>query len=125
MPLSLAIHGGAGLIRRESLSPEREAACRAGLRAALPEPRQVGRHNLVPRGPQALGHRVPEAVVHRKRVQQDDVRHHAPPVPMPLMMSPVMVNSTSPSWMKGASPGASARSSSPARDMSARPSGPA
>ncbi len=35
MPLSLAIHGGAGLIRRESLSSEREAACRAGLRAAL------------------------------------------------------------------------------------------
>lgn len=31
----LAIHGGAGVIRREGLGPEREAACRAGLEAAL------------------------------------------------------------------------------------------
>jgi len=35
MPLALALHGGAGLIRRESLSATREAACRASLRAAL------------------------------------------------------------------------------------------
>jgi L-asparaginase / beta-aspartyl-peptidase len=35
MPIALALHGGAGLIRRESLSLEREAACRASLRAAL------------------------------------------------------------------------------------------
>jgi beta-aspartyl-peptidase (threonine type) len=35
MPLALALHGGAGLIRRNSLSPERERACLAGLRAAL------------------------------------------------------------------------------------------
>lgn len=31
MPWALAIHGGAGLIRRASLSPDRERACRAAL----------------------------------------------------------------------------------------------
>lgn len=31
----LVVHGGAGLIRRASLTPSREAACRAGLEAAL------------------------------------------------------------------------------------------
>lgn len=35
MPLALAVHGGAGLIRRDSLSPERERSAQAGLRAAL------------------------------------------------------------------------------------------
>jgi L-asparaginase/beta-aspartyl-peptidase (threonine type) len=35
MPLALVVHGGAGLIRRDSLTPEREDRCRAGLRAAL------------------------------------------------------------------------------------------
>ena len=35
MPLALVVHGGAGLIRRDSLSPEREARCRAGLGAAV------------------------------------------------------------------------------------------
>lgn len=34
-PYSIAIHGGAGLILREHMSPEREAACRKGLREAL------------------------------------------------------------------------------------------
>lgn len=38
MPLALVVHGGAGLIRRDSLSPEREALCRAGLQRAI----QVG-----------------------------------------------------------------------------------
>ena len=32
---SLAIHGGAGVIERAQLSPERDAAYRAGLQAAL------------------------------------------------------------------------------------------
>ena len=32
---SLAIHGGAGVIERANLSPERDAAYRAGLQAAL------------------------------------------------------------------------------------------
>lgn len=31
----LVIHGGAGTIRRENMTPEREAACHAGLRRAL------------------------------------------------------------------------------------------
>lgn len=35
MPIALALHGGAGLIRRASLTSERESACRAGLRGAL------------------------------------------------------------------------------------------
>lgn len=35
MAMALVIHGGAGLIRRNSLSPEREAACREGLSLAL------------------------------------------------------------------------------------------
>ena len=34
-PIALAIHGGAGLIRRQSLSKEREGVCRAALEAAL------------------------------------------------------------------------------------------
>jgi isoaspartyl peptidase/L-asparaginase-like protein (Ntn-hydrolase superfamily) len=35
MGFTIAVHGGAGLIRRHSLTPEREEACRAALRAAL------------------------------------------------------------------------------------------
>ena len=35
MPIALAVHGGAGIIRRHSLSPERERACRDVLRAAV------------------------------------------------------------------------------------------
>jgi len=35
MPFTIAVHGGAGLARRHSLTPEREQACRAGLRDAL------------------------------------------------------------------------------------------
>jgi len=35
MALALAVHGGAGLIRRASLSPEREAACRTALAEAV------------------------------------------------------------------------------------------
>ena len=35
MPYALAIHGGAGLIRRDALTPEREAACSVVLHAAL------------------------------------------------------------------------------------------
>jgi beta-aspartyl-peptidase (threonine type) len=35
MGYTIAVHGGAGLIRRHSLTPEREEACREGLRAAL------------------------------------------------------------------------------------------
>lgn len=35
MPWALAIHGGAGLIRRDSLSPEREAGCRDALARIL------------------------------------------------------------------------------------------
>jgi beta-aspartyl-peptidase (threonine type) len=35
MRWSIALHGGAGLIRRASLTPEREARCRAGLLSAL------------------------------------------------------------------------------------------
>ncbi|MDK2122640.1 isoaspartyl peptidase/L-asparaginase family protein [Parachitinimonas caeni] len=34
-PIAMAIHGGAGTIRRTDLTPEREAAIRAGLNAAL------------------------------------------------------------------------------------------
>lgn len=32
---ALAVHGGAGLIRRDAVSPEREVSCRAGLREAV------------------------------------------------------------------------------------------
>jgi len=35
MPFTIAVHGGAGLVHRHSLTPEREEACRAGLRDAL------------------------------------------------------------------------------------------
>ena len=35
MPIAIAIHGGAGTIRRADLNPERELAYRAGLEAAL------------------------------------------------------------------------------------------
>ena len=35
MALALAVHGGAGLIRRASLSAEREAACRTALAEAV------------------------------------------------------------------------------------------
>ena len=35
MGWAIAVHGGAGLIRRHSLTPEREAACRAGLARAV------------------------------------------------------------------------------------------
>lgn len=35
MPIALALHGGAGLIRRASLTAGRESACRAGLHGAL------------------------------------------------------------------------------------------
>lgn len=35
MPIAIAVHGGAGLIARASLSPEREAACRACLGRAI------------------------------------------------------------------------------------------
>ncbi len=35
MGWALAVHGGAGLIRRESLTPQREAACRQGLSASI------------------------------------------------------------------------------------------
>ncbi len=35
MTYTIAVHGGAGLSRRHSLAPEREEACRAGLREAL------------------------------------------------------------------------------------------
>jgi isoaspartyl peptidase/L-asparaginase-like protein (Ntn-hydrolase superfamily) len=35
MGFTIAVHGGAGLIRRHSLTPEREEGCREGLRAAL------------------------------------------------------------------------------------------
>jgi beta-aspartyl-peptidase (threonine type) len=34
-PIALVIHGGAGTIRREEMTPERESEYRAGLRAAL------------------------------------------------------------------------------------------
>lgn len=38
---ALAIHGGAGLSARDGLTPEREAACREGLRRALAEGSRV------------------------------------------------------------------------------------
>jgi beta-aspartyl-peptidase (threonine type) len=38
---AIAVHGGAGLIRRDSLSPEREARCREGLLAAVEAGRRV------------------------------------------------------------------------------------
>lgn len=41
MPWALALHGGAGLIRRASLTPAREAACREGLARALATGRGV------------------------------------------------------------------------------------
>lgn len=41
MPYAVVIHGGAGLIRRASLSPEREAACRAALSQILAEARDA------------------------------------------------------------------------------------
>src|SRR5580700_1975035 len=34
-PVAIAIHGGAGVMERAKMSPEREAAYRAGLEAAL------------------------------------------------------------------------------------------
>ncbi|MBP0576055.1 isoaspartyl peptidase/L-asparaginase, partial [Mycobacterium tuberculosis] len=37
----LALHGGAGTIRRDSMTPEREAAYHAGLRAALDAGRAI------------------------------------------------------------------------------------
>lgn len=41
MQYVLVVHGGAGLLRRASLTPEREAACRAGLEAALAQGERV------------------------------------------------------------------------------------
>ena len=41
MNWSLAIHGGAGLIERQSLSVEREAACTTGLHDALAAGQQI------------------------------------------------------------------------------------
>jgi L-asparaginase / beta-aspartyl-peptidase len=41
MGFALAVHGGAGLIRAESLSPTREASCRAALERALRAGEQI------------------------------------------------------------------------------------
>lgn len=62
VPFSIAIHGGAGLLQRHSLSPEREAACLSGLARAL----RAG-HALLDAGGSAL-----DAVVESVRVLEDD-----------------------------------------------------
>ena len=62
MPIALAIHGGAGLIRRASLSAEREAASRASLLRIV-----TAGHGLLARG--ATAH---EAVIEAVRLLEDD-----------------------------------------------------